>query len=83
MTKNTIKRIYVLRLQCEPCELDKMISFYRVPNATAREMYVGHEDHARQHWPKTYGCNHEITFTREIEKKYGWDTKAGKVVERW
>lgn len=82
MKKNTRKLIYVLRSQCDKCNLDKMISFYRVPNATPTAMFEGHEKLNKQEWPKRYKCKHKITFTRELDKNYVWDLTQNKAVKR-
>lgn len=77
-----MKLIYVLRAQCELHNLDKMITFYRVPNATPDAMYRGNEKLLKQRFAEKYGCTDPITFTREIDKEYKWDDKKGVPVKR-
>lgn len=75
------KVIYILRMQCEECNLDKMISFYRVKNGIISEMYKGHKDHAKQTWPDKHGCTHKVKFTQETEMEYRWDTDTNQAVK--
>lgn len=77
-----LRLIYVLRAQCEPCKLDKMVVFYRIPNGVISRMYRGHEEEMKKRWSKQYKCTHDITFTREVDPKYLWDVKNNKAVER-
>lgn len=78
-----MKLIYILRAQCDTCSLDKMIVFYRVPNATPSAMYKGHEKQFRREiFPEKYNCTHKIRFTREIAKDYKWDEQKQVAVRR-
>jgi hypothetical protein len=79
-----MKLIYVLRAQCKSCNLDKMITFYRVPNATPTAMYDGNEGLLRSRFKRKYKCKHsrDIIFTREIDKLYKWDEKRKVPVRR-
>lgn len=84
--KNHMKVIYQLRAQCNECNLDKMILFYRVPNARPYQMYKGHEQEIKERWPLSekqggHNCNHKINFTRTTITDYRWDEKEGKAVK--
>jgi len=76
------KLIYRLRMQCEPCNLDRMIQFYRVPNGLPQQMFKAHEKYAKKTWPETHGCTHKIKFTREIDKTHLWDVETNSPVKR-
>lgn len=77
-----MKLIYVLRSQCEPCGLDKMDTFYRIPNATPSEMIRQLKPHIRRKFREAYGCTHKVKFTREVDKTHMWDEQAGVAVPR-
>lgn len=89
-----MKLIYILRAQCEPCKLDKMITFYRpnktyvldeneVPQlSTPSNLYHAHELQLTKRFKTKYHCEHPITFTHEIDKEYKWDEKLNQPVAR-
>ena len=90
-----IKQIYILRARCSgsleakpkevvdpSCSLDKMVLFYRVPNATPRAMAEGHKKVLRQRFREHYGCPHAVLFDLEIDKQYVWDVENKKPIKR-
>jgi hypothetical protein len=76
-----MKTIYVLRSQCEACNLDKMDVFYRIPNATPRQLADKLKKEIRKKFLVTYWCKHTVKFTLEKEKEYVWDDKLNKAVK--
>lgn len=79
--EGTLKTIYILRSQCERCDLDKMEVFYNLPNATPAKMYRKLRAAIRKKFPRRYGCRHKIKFTEETEERYRWDTVKNQAVE--
>lgn len=77
-----MKLIYILRSQCEPCGLDKMDTFYRIPNATPSDVIKQLKPHIRRKFRDKYGCTHRVKFTREIAKDYLWNEELGEAVPR-
>lgn len=75
-----MKQIYVLRSQCEACNLDKMDVFYRIPNATPRQLADGLKKEIRKKFLLTYWCKHTVKFSLEKVKEYQWDETANKAV---
>lgn len=80
MTK--LRQIYLSRAQCAQCGLDKMLQYYRIPNATPSAMHQAHKKELRKRFKEKYGCEHKITFSREIVKEYLWDLDTNTAVKR-
>jgi hypothetical protein len=80
MTKPKI--IYCTRARCEEHQLDKAMWFYRVPNATPVAMHNAHKKVLRKRFKEKYGCEHKITFTKEMAKDYLWDVDNNKPIKR-
>lgn len=77
-----MKLIYILRSQCEPCGLDKMDVFYRIPDATPSEVIKQLKPHIRRKFRDKYKCTHTVKFTREVARDYKWDEKLNVSVPR-
>lgn len=76
------RKIYILRAQCTgDCDLDKMVSFYRIPNATPAAMAAGHKKVLRKRFREHYKCEHKVKFTLEKEKEYVWDLDSNKAIK--
>lgn len=89
-----MKLIYVVRARCSKCKLDKMHVYYRpskayilddddVPHvATPSALYEAHKNDLTKVFKDKYYCEHDILFTKEIDKDYKWDEKLNKPVLR-
>jgi hypothetical protein len=77
------RQIYILRSQCTgDCGLDKMDTFYRLPNATPAAIAKGLRKPIRKRFWTEYKCQHVIKFTLEKEKVWVWDLDQNKAVKR-
>jgi hypothetical protein len=76
------RQIHVTRARCELCSLDKMIIFYRIPNATPSEMHKAHRKELRKRFKEKYHCPHKVHFSREVDKDHVWDIKQQKAIKR-
>lgn len=77
------KTIYILRSQClKGCNLDKMDTFYRLPNATPSAIAAQLKKAVRKKFWTVYKCEHIIKFTLEKDKEYVWDVDQNKAIKR-
>jgi hypothetical protein len=80
-----MKQIYILRIQCKPCKLDKMEQMYSFgPGVTPGAYFKQLKPHIKRKFREVYGCTHtkDLKFTREIDAEYMWDEELNLPVPR-